>query len=292
MKTDLVRTNPMEQLDPRQRTAVELYTNPLMGRTFGSKQAACIAAGYEGKNAYQALNRKDAVAAIQWVQDQRDEAGAQVADLISRHAIDAAHKLVRQIGMDDGIELHPMPEGLLDKEVEPIMGVDKDGNEVFLGYNEGHLKQAKAITDHNKATANVMREVRGALQMILAYHLGTPEQKIRVAREREAQDPLDLGKATAEELRELAIAVRSAMDDKAPSPKVEEDGAVVEADYEIVSTPTTKTDGIQAEVEEEPVASTPSGADEKAHVAPNPHLPGREDRMGPRPRPDARGLPF
>ena len=228
----------MDDLDPKQRLAVEMYTNPLFGQTFGNKQASAVAAGYKGKNASEALNTQVAQRAIQWIEEKRDESGTAVADYMSRYAFDAARKLIKQIGMDDGLEIKPMPEGLLDKPATPIVGVDKNGNEKVLGYDDGHLKQAKAISDHNKAVGNVMREVRQALQMVLAYHLGTPEQKVRVAREREQDDPLDLGKMTAAELRELSHAVRQTISLKDGDPPPEkEDGSVVAAvegvDYEV-----------------------------------------------------------
>ena len=288
--TALATKTPMDELDPRQRLAVELYTNPLFGKTFGRKQASCVAAGYEGGNAYMALNRESTQRAIQWVQDQRDENGEAVAQHLSRYAIDAAHKLVKQLGMDEGLEIHPMPEGILDKKPEPIMGLDKDGNEILLGYDDSHLKQAKAIADHNKATANVAREVRQAIQLVLAYHMGTPEQKVRVAREKEAQDPLDLGKMTAAELRELAQAVRqtTAMRDGAPPP-AKEDGAVVEADFEVVDEATPQP------AEQSPPPGTETH--ESSPPAPVEDTPEQEVRPTPaeerRSRPaEERGLPF
>ena len=204
--TDLAKIilTPLDKLNPRLRIAVEFFTNPLFGRTFGNKTKSGLAAGYEGRYASNVLHSAQAKEAIAWVMQQKDADGKHVAEFLSRFTMDAARKLVEQVGLSDGLEIHPMPEGLLDRDPEPIIGLNKDGSDRLLGYNDGHLKRAKAITDHNKATAAVARETREALKMLLAYHLGTPEQKVLVEHNQGSGDPLDLGALDDAELRELA----------------------------------------------------------------------------------------
>jgi hypothetical protein len=202
VSTDLVTTGtPLDDLNPRQQLAVQLYTNPMLGRTFGNKSASATAAGFSSSTA---LDSIPCQAAIAWIMEQKAANADRVATYLSAFTMDAARKLVTQMGADDGIEPKPMPEGLLDREPEPIIGQDKDGGDRLLGYSDGHLKLAKEITAHNRAAAGLMKEVREALKLVLAYHLGTPEQKISVERGSKQQDPLDLGALDDEQLRQLA----------------------------------------------------------------------------------------
>ena len=237
--TALEIITPLDRLNPRLRLAVEYYTNPMFGRTFGNKTKSALAAGYEGNHAPKALIGKGAKEAIAWVMQQKDDQGEEVATFLSRFTMDAARKLVEQIGLSDGLEIHPMPEGLLDKQPTPILGVGKDGEERLIGFDDGHLKQAKAITDHNKAVATAAREVRSALQLILAYHMGTPEQKVSVEHNKPGGDPLDLGALGDEELRELARhvqQVRAFKRGEAPPPE-ESEAPILEADVVAVEEP-------------------------------------------------------
>lgn len=210
--SDLVPQTPMDKLDPRQRLVVEYYTNPLFGRTFGNKLGSATAAGYESSQCFES---KAVQAAVKWVLAQKLEQSKGVATYLEAFTMDAARKLVGQLSADEGVAPHPMPEGLLDRPPEPIIGTDKDGNEKVIGYNDGHLKQAQAITQHNKAAAALLKEAREAMKLILAYHLGTPEQKVRIDRGGDRQDPLDLGQLTDEQLRELARHVQEVINEKA-----------------------------------------------------------------------------
>lgn len=231
--TDLEILTPLDRLNPRQRLAIEFYSNPLYGRTFGNKTKAALAAGYEGNKAGAVFHTKSGKEALAWVMEQKDADAAHVADFLSRFSMDAARKLVEGVGLGDGLEIHAMPEGLLDKAPEPIISVSPDGQEKLLGFNDAHLKQAKAITDHNKSVAAVAREVRESVKLLLAYQLGTPEQKVKVEHNKSANaDPLDLGTLSDEELRELARHIQDVRSFKrggAPPPEGDE-APVVEAE--------------------------------------------------------------
>lgn len=207
--TDLVTTTPLDALDPRERLAVEFYTNPLMGRTFGNKRQSVLAAGFN-KNHSHLFDKPHIQAAVQWLYERRDEQAGGVAAYLATYTMEAAHKLISQLGADHGIEPMPMPEGLLDREPAPIIR-----NSKVIGYNDGHLKQAAAITQHNKAAAALMKEAREAAKLILAYHMGTPEMKVKMDRGGDRQDPLDLGSLDDKQLRELARHVQEVRDLKA-----------------------------------------------------------------------------
>jgi phage terminase small subunit len=235
--TALEVLTPLDKLNPRLRLAVEFYTNPMFGRTFGNKTKSALAAGYEKVYAVKVLSQPQAKEAIHWVMQQKDADSQHVAKFLERFSMDAARKLVEQVGLSDGLTIHPMPEGLLDKKPEPIIGCDKDGEEKLLGFDDSHLKQAKAITDHNKAVASAAREVREAVKLLLAYQLGTPEQKVSVEHNRGGSDPLDLGELSDDELRNLQRHIQevrefkqgAGLKVKAPPPE-ESEASVLEAE--------------------------------------------------------------
>lgn len=211
---------PLDALDPRQRLAVELYTNPLLGRTFGNKAASCRAAGYEGKNAAVALTTPEARAAVAWLMDMKTAESENVKAYLTGFSMDAARKLVKMLGADDGVAVIPLPEDAL-RPPEKIMGVDKNGKEYLIGWDDGHLKVADRITAANRAAAGLIKESREALKILLAYHIGTPEQANKNAARAKEGDPLDLGALTDEELKELARHVQEVRDMKQGIPDVD-----------------------------------------------------------------------
>lgn len=201
MGTDLTTTGtPMDALDPKQRLVVEQYTNPLLP-TFGQKMPSARMAGY-GTTAV--FETQAVVEAIAWIYGQRAAHGDKVKAFVAAHAMDAAVALVRQLSVNTGLEPKVLDERLLAEPPKPIIGTDKDGNERVIGYDEGPLKLAREVTSYNRAAAALAREQRDALRLILAYHMGTPEQSNRNAGGKDGDDPLDLGNLTDEELRDLA----------------------------------------------------------------------------------------
>jgi hypothetical protein len=206
-----VTRTPMDDLDPRQRLAVELYTNPLLGRTFGNKMASAKAAGFSNGNAMNSVAVQEAVA---WIMERKTSDAAMVKDYLTGFAMDAARKLVKQLGADDGIEPIPIPDEYL-VPPPPILLADKDGREYVAGYDESKLKVVDRITASNRATAGLMKEAREALKLLLAYHMGTPEQSNRNrGKEAKEGDPLDLGALGDAELRELARHVQEVLEMK------------------------------------------------------------------------------
>lgn len=221
MGRDLVATGtPLDNLDPKQRLALEFYTNPLHGKTFGNAIAAAKAAGYSTVKPMYSKSMQEALA---WVEEQKTADAEQVSTYLSAFSMDAARKLVQQLGLDSEIEVRPVPEELL---VPPKPLLDEEGN--VVGWDDGHLRLADRITAQNRAAASLMKEAREALKLILAYHMGTPEQKIRMERHVDEHDPLDLGSLSDEELRELARHVEEVREMKAGvrllPPKEESDG--------------------------------------------------------------------
>ena len=222
--TDLVTTGtPLDRLDPRQRLALDFYTNPLYGKTFGNKAASARAAGYETVDPMHSKMMADAIA---WVLEQKEANSEQVSAFLTTFVMDAARKLVQQLGADEQIEVREIPEELL-VPPKPVMGQDKDGNDRIVGWDDGHLKVVDRITAQNRAAASLMKESREALKLVLAYHMGTPEQKIRNERREDESDPLNLGDLSDEQLKELARHVEEVREMKAsvrvlPAPQEEE----------------------------------------------------------------------
>lgn len=234
--TALVPMTPLDELTPQQRTAVEFYTNPMYRATFGNKTQAAWKAGYRGKNAARVFEGEAVGKALVWLEDARRAQSAELSDYLATYAMDAAHALVRQLSLVEDLDPKPMPEGLLDKKPEPIIGTDKDGQEILLGWDDSHLKQAAEITRYNKVAAGLAKEVRQALKIILEYNLGTPQQSVEISRKQAAADPLNLSERSTSELREIIKAVQAVQDQRG-SPVVtvtqEADAEPVDADFEV-----------------------------------------------------------
>jgi hypothetical protein len=201
-KKAIMTGTPMDALDPRQRLAVELYTNPLL-RTFGNKLGSARAAGYHDGGG---LDADVCVAAIEWLWEQKRQDADVVKEYIGTFAMDAATAILEQLSATEGLKPMPMPEELLAEVPKPIIGMTKDGADKLLGFDDGALRLAREITSYNRAAATLMKESREVAKLILAYHIGTPGNASKGPGGHD--DPLDLGALSDEQLRELAKQVQ------------------------------------------------------------------------------------
>jgi len=197
----------LDSLAPDARLAVELYTNPMYGETFGNLTRAAAAAGL---GTTKAIRTPEARAAIMFLQQQRDDQADNVRNILSRFSMDAAYKLVKMLSGDliDGKPMKVLdPTKLIEDGASVVMGTDKKGNQIIVGYDESNLKQAREMTMHNRAMASLMKEARAIINTILEFHLGPPGKGVEKGHGEE--DPLDLGKLSLEELQALMRQVES-----------------------------------------------------------------------------------
>lgn len=207
------KLNPIEALDPKARSALEYYVNPVY-KSYGNMSAAARAAGYESGSIFHTNQMAEALA---FVREQQEEQSKEVSAYLGRNAMQAARRMVQQAASADEVRPKPVSDAMLDPASD-----------------EFNPKLVETITKHNRAAAAVMREAQSAMRLILAYHLGTPEHRI-TAKGEDGGDPLDLGALSDEQLRELARHVDEvrAIKKGPPSP-AEEGDPYVDVDYELV----------------------------------------------------------
>lgn len=231
----------LREMNPMLQEAVRLYTDPLMP-TFGNKAAACRTAGYKGKNPGEALDGVAAQEEIARIRDQRTAAGGQVADYLGDYAFDAARELVQQLSLGRELEIINAA-GFLGADLlaaciqDPETGelrVDEDklpqmGGRVI----DGILEQVKQINQHNRAVVLAAKERREAARIILAYKIGTPEQRVRVTQDKELPDVFDLGKLSKEDLAamgDMIYRIQQSRAGKKLAPAIADGGQVIEAE--------------------------------------------------------------
>lgn len=206
MSTEIVELSPLDKLDPRYRRAVVLYLDPGSPTTFGKKGASAEAAGIKGRTSTKLFSRPDVIEAMVWINAQRDEEAKDVAVVVERFTPSMVMEIASQIGIGRELEIHD-PSDLLHKEVEPIMGVkiNKDGStqEVLVGWDDGHLKQAKEMTSHNRAVAALMKERREAGKMFWQYSMGMPQQRVELDRKKAHQGAEMLAGMDNDEIADL-----------------------------------------------------------------------------------------
>lgn len=202
-----------EDLTPKQREAVRYYTDPLLP-TFGNAAKAGIQAGYEDGG----WMRSDVVKhAIQRIEEERAMAGAKVRDYLGRHAQDAALELVQQLSA--GREL----------EVIPVADLFDDGQETMTKDRE---RRVLAATKHNRVAIQAAKQRKDAAELILRYHLGHPEQRVRHTGEDGVKMLKDM---TDDELTELGKVLDELKKGGQPLKADPHDEAGVEdVDYEVV----------------------------------------------------------
>jgi hypothetical protein len=229
--------NPLAELSPKHRLAIELYTNPMYRKTFGNKTASALAAGFDQHSRPgQVFNGEGMQKALAFVDMLKAESANDVAEYLERHAMDAAVSLVQQLGLDQDLTPREIPEGAFEKEPSPIMAEGKNG-EYVAGYDDGHLQLARTIIQHNKSVATLAKEKREAIKLVLAYAMGPPDQYHKG--KDGAKQGIDLTDLSDDELRTLLNEVREVRAQKRGDP-LPEAGAppvveVVEAEFEVES---------------------------------------------------------
>lgn len=228
-------------LTPLAAEAVRLYLDPLMP-TFGNRAAACRAAGSKAIDPGRILDTPAAVAEIERIQTLRAEQGRKVAEYLGDYAFDAARELVQQLSTGRDLELID-PREVLNREVQhkvvPVL--DDEGAETgewtvdTLGLTDIELDRVKHVVAHNKTVLAAAKERREAAKLLLAYKIGTPEQRVKVTSEKKLPGVVDLEDLSKTELDELGKIVRQARKARAGAKVVAAaaSGPIAEAEYTI-----------------------------------------------------------
>jgi len=210
-------------LAPHENEAIRLYTDALMP-TFGNKSASVAAAGMAPASATQFFNRADIAAEVERIQIQRAREGEKVAEFLGDYAMDAAREMVNQLSF--GRELTIIdPRSVLGAEILSSFEFQVDENNekappklvLKQGVPVPHeylMEQVKHINNHNRVAVAAMKERRAAAETIIAYKIGTPEQRVRHIQDPESAGPIDLGKLTPEQLQTLGNVVNDLLVEK------------------------------------------------------------------------------
>lgn len=188
-------------LTQMEREAVRAYTDPLLP-TFGNKRGACRAAGYSVGSgvAYEVFGRDRVQAEIERIEEARVEHGRRLMELIDQYGEAYVRGLLEQ--MSFGKDLDPVDiESVFGDDFEDF-GMDSKGHSTE-GRRELHEGKAKAINAHNRNAIRAAKVRREAIEKLLAYAAGTPEQRIAVTNRRGAPEGVPLEAWDKEELELL-----------------------------------------------------------------------------------------
>lgn len=208
-------------LTPPEAEAVRMYTDPL-SPAYGKKGVAAVRAG-----APDTMWAKVGVQrALEQIELERQERGHHVSAYLSHNAADAAFELVQQLSAGRDLDIVD-PRGVIDDIVEKVSarvheavatvdGLDEDTiGEVVTNAMDAAMKQQRMllgeINTANRVALAAVKERRAAVEMILAYHMGTPQQKVKLEGEltKGEENILDLSQLTDDELDQM----RAGLDD-------------------------------------------------------------------------------
>jgi hypothetical protein len=181
-------------------------------------------AGLQPTSATQFFDRPEIAAEVDRILAQRAREGEKVADFLGDYAMDAARELVGQLSI--GRELTIIdPRTVLGEEILSSFEWQVDENNekappklvLKQGVPVPHeylMEQVKHINAHNRGVLQAAKERRAAAETIIAYKIGTPEQRVRVTKSEETAGPLDLSKLSADELQQLGSIVGDLLAEK------------------------------------------------------------------------------
>jgi len=216
MPTTKVLQEEIDSLPPKVLDAIRYYTDPLLP-TYDNKAQSAMAAGYAEATAYgnNPLSSPKAKKVIARIRRERREAGGEVEEYMHDHVFDAARELIKQLSAGRELEIRD-PGDILDQTV----------------VGEMDLERARQITQHNRIALSAVRERRKALELVLAYVMGGPEQRQKTIHKTEKHVNLD--DLSDGELKS-AIQLLSQMQKENPDPiEVTVDDEEVEASFEVV----------------------------------------------------------
>jgi hypothetical protein len=184
-------------LKPAEREFVRLYTDPT-GPAFSNASEAARRAGFSADSGWALSKRAVIMEAVQAIAEEREQAGKQVERFIGGYTLDAAKELVRQLGAGTELRLMDPTEHL---EISPGKTLQR-----------GDSAKLKEINNHNRNVLSAMRERREAAKLLVAYEIGTPEQRLKVTNEKALPDVVDLTAMSDEELRGLGQMLQNLQD--------------------------------------------------------------------------------
>jgi hypothetical protein len=182
----------LERLSPTEREFLRLYADPSL-QSFGNASEAARLAGVTPAVGWAMLKREHVEDALRALQREREAAGREVDRLLTQHAMDGARELIRQVNTGQDMEL-----------INPADHLDLD-NGRQLG--RGDAVKLKELNAHNRNVIALMKARKEASETLVAYEVGTPEQRVRIQEEKVLPDVLDLESLTPEQLKALSSMV-------------------------------------------------------------------------------------
>ena len=148
-----------------------------------------------------ALRRPDVQAYIKEVEGSRQEESKDVMRYLRTFDQRAAEELVSQMFLGKDLEMiDPQCKEALGKHMRKI-----DDKVTAM--------RAREINKHNQNVTSMARERRAALELLLAYQFGRPQQSMHVTKE-EKVSLLDMSALSDEALREIQDGIQQYRDDK------------------------------------------------------------------------------
>jgi len=201
-------------LNPKQTVAILAYLDR-GDPAFGNKTRAKVLAGYaESTSGNAVFGTPEMKAALIAMRQGALEDAEHVMEDIRGLAPEAADELMSQLRIG--------------REMEVIDPTDVFGDRLTEADGKWDDNRLRAIAAHNATLAKVMKERREAATLILAYAFGTPEQRLRLVKDR-PEDELEkmLGGMSREDFERLG---RILFTGEEKGPEREEDIPTIEAE--------------------------------------------------------------
>lgn len=201
-------------LTPVEAEAIRLYTDPL-SPTYSKKKLSSDRAGAD----YTMWRKEGVNAAIMSIERDREERGEHVSTYLSHNAADAAIELVQQLSAGRDLEVVD-PQSVVDDIVAKIdqrlHDTDLDPSDVeriVIGVMKEQRMLLGELNTANKVALMAVKERRQAVELILAYHMGTPQQKVQLeaSEVKEQEQVLDLSQLSDEDLDQLRRGVEDVL---------------------------------------------------------------------------------
>lgn len=165
-------------LSPKQAAAVRLYTQR-GSPGYGNKAKSCRLAGYsENTKPYKVFSRQDVRHALKLIRELQADHAKEVMEEIAALAPDATEELKSQLELGRALDI-----------IDPRHIWGDDLANLTDPEDESRLKE---INRHNRNIAHLAKERRAAAETLLAYAEGTPEQRMRVTREADQDDLMEM----------------------------------------------------------------------------------------------------
>ena len=171
-------------------------------RGFGQSGLAAELAGYTNRaSGSEMLRRPDIQAGMLAIDNARLEKSRNAMDYLRTFDQAAAEELVDQVFLGKDLEL-------IDPQCDEALGKNMKGID-----DKVTAMKAREINKHNQNITSLARERRAALELLLAYQFGRPQQSMHVTKE-EVASVLPMDELSDDALRELQGQIQMMREEK------------------------------------------------------------------------------